>query len=86
MPPTTVRPTDPPPPPETCDIAKSKVPGAVLADAFANPATVAGYGLRCNPNLPAGPFNLERNSLTLRNPGLPYHPLFNGVIWKCGCQ
>ncbi len=68
-----------------CEIAANKVPGAVINAATGNPQSVAGYGLRCNPNLPAGPLNPERGWLSLRNPGLPYHPLFNGLVWKCGC-
>ncbi len=70
---------------QICDAAKNKVPGAVVNAATGNPQTVAGYGLRCNPNLAAGPLNPERTWLSLRNPGLPYHPLFNGLAWKCGC-
>ncbi|MCB9175776.1 MAG: hypothetical protein H6648_01350 [Caldilineae bacterium] len=70
---------------QVCDLAKSKVPVGVLNDALANNAGVSGWGLACNPNLAVGPLNPLRTWLSLRNPGLPYHPLFNGVVWKCGC-
>jgi hypothetical protein len=32
-----------------------------------------------------GPFNPLRTCLTLRNPGQPYHPLFNSLVFKAGC-
>ena len=79
-------PTDPPiDPANLCEIAKNKVPAAVIAAAQANPQSVAGYGLRCNPNLAGSPLNPPRTWLSLRTPSLPFHPLFNGLTWKCGC-
>ncbi len=61
------------------------VPRAVIDAAVANPSSVQGYDQRCNPNLPMGPSNGKRGRLGLQNPGAPYHPIFNGVVYKCGC-
>ncbi len=67
------------------DAARERVPPAVLAAALADPSKVAGYGLPANPNLPPGPNNPPRNCLSLVDPGKPYHPLFNSLIFKAGC-
>ena len=40
----------------------------------------------CNPNAPIGPQNLYRDKLTLQDVNKPYHPIFNRLQWKCGCQ
>lgn len=69
-----------------CPSLEAKVPPAVVGAAVANPAGVGGWGMRCSPNLPAGPTNGLRQWLTLRSPGLLYHPLFNNVVWSCGCR
>ncbi len=71
--------------PEICEAIKARVPAAVINDAVAAPATVAGHGMACNPNLPVGANNPLRRYLGLRNPSAPYHPIFNSVVWKCGC-
>lgn len=71
--------------PEICEAIKARVPAAVINEAVAAPATVAGHGMACNPNLPVGANNPLRRYLGLRNPAAPYHPIFNGVVWKCGC-
>ncbi len=60
------------------------VPQQVINDALANPSSVQGYGARCYPSQPPSPYNLTRHYLSLRRP-VPYHPLFNGLIYKCGC-
>ncbi len=71
--------------PEICEAIKARVPAAVINDAVADPAKVGGHGQACNPNLPTGPGNALRRYLGLRNPSSPYHPIYNGVVWKCGC-
>lgn len=71
--------------PEICEAIKSRVPAAVINDAVAAPDKVAGHGQSCNPNLPVGANNPLRRYLGLRNPASPYHPIFNGIQWKCGC-
>jgi len=68
-----------------CDYVQMRVPQSVVNDAMANPANYAGYGMRCNPNVPSSPYNIERTTLALQNPKALFHPLFNTVIWKCGC-
>jgi len=84
--PTTPPTTPPPPPPEVCESVKNKVPSAVLSAAAAAPQTVQGWDQLCNPNLPQSPFNVKRNRLTLQDEGKRYHPLFNSLVWKCGCH
>ena len=79
-------PTPAPLPPEVCVYAQAVVPNPVLAAAVANPASVAGYDELCYPNRPTGPtFNVIRRFLGLENPNVAYHPMFNTVVWKCGC-
>jgi len=74
-----------PMPPEVCTYVQSRVPNPVLAYAVANPASVAGYNELCYPNQSASPWNVIRRFLGLENPNLAYHPMFNTVVWKCGC-
>jgi hypothetical protein len=57
-----------------------------LAKALQDPAALYGHGLPCNPSLAPGPANLPRNSLSLANASRPYHPIFNRLVWKCGCR
>ena len=83
-------PTAPPQPtpvpaPEECAFVANKVPGQARADALANPASVYGYQMLCNPNLPPSPFNTMRNRLSMQNAAKPYHPMYNGLVWSCGC-
>jgi hypothetical protein len=68
-----------------CDHIQALVPNAAVNAAISNPAGVYGYGTLCFPNRPGGPFNRMRNQLSLRNPAVPYHPAYNGLVWKCGC-
>lgn len=74
-----------PPQPEVCDAARAGVPAAVLSAAITSPSSVSGYGELCNPNAGASTFNHPRDRLSLELPGRPYHPLFNSLVWKCGC-
>jgi hypothetical protein len=72
--------------PEVCESIRGRVPAEVINDALANPDRIAGHQQLCNPNLPAGPFNTLRRFLSLRNPNAPFHPLFNNLVWRCGCR
>jgi len=84
--PTPVTPTTPAPlPKEACAYLSGRVPPQAIADALANPSKVAGYGLLCNPNLAPSPYNVERSRLSLQSANKPYHPLYNGLVWSCGC-
>lgn len=82
----------PPTPPfyealEPCDdLARAGVPAAAVAAALGNPASIAGYGQRCIPSQPPSPFNVLRRFLSTGAPGKPYHPLFNGLVYRCGCR
>lgn len=69
-----------------CPQAESKVPAAALAQALSNPASLSGFNTPCNPNVPQSPVNPIRRHVSLRNVNLPYHPLYNGLILRCGCQ
>lgn len=68
-----------------CNELKGRVPEAAFVDATAHPEQIAGYQLACHPNRPPSSDNPRRNVLGLRNPNMPYHPLFNSLTWKCGC-
>jgi hypothetical protein len=68
-----------------CDYLTGRVPVAAINDAVANAAAVYGYGMLCQPNVPPNPWNGLRNKLSLRNPAVPYHPVYNGLVWSCGC-
>ena len=69
-----------------CPGLDRKVPSAVIADKAARPENVNGWGLRCNPAQPPSPFNGLRTSLTLQNGGLPFNPVSNNLVYKCGCN
>lgn len=71
---------------QMCDRLTGRVPAAAIAEALANPDSVGGWNQRCFPGLPEGPNNGLRQYLGLTNPGLPFHPLFNTLIWRCGCR
>jgi hypothetical protein len=74
-----------PPAPEACSFLQGRVPAAVITDAIANPGKIPGWLEPANPNLPAGPGNPPRHQLSIVNPGLPWHPLYNSLIYKVGC-
>jgi uncharacterized protein YegL len=71
--------------PGVCDVALARAPASAVSSGVANPNTVAGFGERCNPSSPPGPFNGQRDQLSIEQPSKPYHPLYNGLAWKCGC-
>jgi hypothetical protein len=83
--PTTPPTTPPPPPAEACDFLAGKAPAQAIADAIGNPASVFGYQMLCNPNVLPSPFNTIRSQLSMSNPAKPYHPLYNALVWSCGC-
>lgn len=87
--PTTPTPVTPTPPPaadaEACPNLDTKVPASVIGAALGSPDSVSGWGELCNPSLPPSIWNTQRHYLSLRNPGAPYNPLYNGVVYKCGC-
>jgi hypothetical protein len=63
------------------------VPQAAISDAMANPGAYGGWDLPCNPNLPPnGALNPMRRHLDLLSSTKPYHPLYNGLVWRCGCR
>ncbi len=61
------------------------VPPAVLNAAVAKPEAISGYRQPANPNIAVGPMNPLRTCLTLVDSGKPWHPLFNGLVFKAGC-
>jgi len=86
-PPTPVPPTSIPPEtaPRACAILDGRVPPAAVEAALANPSLVAGWDELLNPGSPPSPSNPRRRWLTLRNAAVPYHPLFNPLVFKIGC-
>jgi hypothetical protein len=72
--------------PVVCSVTQRRVPPVYISAALASPDTVSGYGEPCYSNLPPGPLNPPRRNLAPRNPNLPFHPLFNPLVWKCGCS
>lgn len=84
--PTSAAPAPDPAAPIVCAGLRGKVPPAVLNQALSNPYGIQGYGERQFPNLPAGPQNPRRRHLQLRNPGLAWDMLFNGLIYRAGCS
>ncbi len=80
--------TSPPTPglqPGVCAFILNRVPPVAIAAAIANPDSTGGWGERAVPGLPASPFNPPRHWLTIQSVSLPYHPLYNGLIYKAGC-
>jgi hypothetical protein len=71
--------------PEMCPGLDKLVPQAVIANALANPEDVYGWDQLCTPSQPPSPWNVMRSRLSMQVPGKPYHPLFNSVVYKCGC-
>jgi len=85
-PPTPVTPTEPPDPEaQACPGLEDKVPAAVIGAALGSPEGVSGWKELCQPSKPPSPYNTLRTHLSLRNPGSPYNPLYNSVVYKCGC-
>jgi hypothetical protein len=77
----------PPEPPtaEACTFVNNRAPAAAIADALANPDGVPGWGMLCNPSVPPSRINVLRTWLSLQNISMPYHPVGNGLVYKCRC-
>ena len=71
--------------PLACPGIDIHVPPAVIAASIVGHTNVGGWGELCNPSLPPSAWNGTRRYLSLRNPSAPYHPLFNSLVYKCGC-
>jgi uncharacterized protein YegL len=78
-----------------CRITRLKAPGAAIDAALAHPDRIWGWNLLSDPNKPGAPPypepgydwppNPRRTCLDIWNRGIPYHPLFNSVVWRAGC-
>ncbi|MEO8082184.1 MAG: vWA domain-containing protein [Ardenticatenales bacterium] len=68
-----------------CPRLMNRLPRAAIDAALADPTRVGGWGVPCRVGQPVGPMNPLRRWLDLRNANLPWHPVFNGVVFKCGC-
>lgn len=78
-----------------CRITRIKVPQAFIDMALANPPAIMGWNTLQNPNKPGSPPfptpghdwppNPRRTCLDLQNRAVPFHPLFNSVLWRAGC-
>lgn len=76
---------EPTPPSVVCPQILGRVPPAAIAAALADPSSVEGHDQLQDPGKPEGPFNPRRLRLSLRALALPYHPLFNGLVYRAGC-
>lgn len=93
LPPPAPTPTLPPPALPTpvvsqaqvCRFIRGRVPDAIIADALANPHKVGGYDRLRDPSKPESPFNPRMTYLSLRNVNVPFHPLFNSLVFRGGC-
>ncbi len=83
--PTSGTPTAATPVARVCPGLGDHVPGTVIASSLANPETVSGWGLRCDPFQPPSPTNVLRTQLGLQIASFVYHPLFNGLVFRCDC-
>lgn len=79
-------PTEPPVTGQVCQFILNKVPPQVIAAALANPDAVYGFNRPRNPNKPQHHLlNPPRVFLSVRNPNVHFHPLFNSLHWVAGC-
>lgn len=74
-----------PPTPDVCSGLERLVPSAAIDTALASPDRVSGWAVPANRNLRASRFNSIRKWLSIRNPNIPFHPLFNGVQFVSAC-
>lgn len=87
-------PTATPPPaphpvciPRLCPRLDAHVPAPQIAAALADPAAVEGFCLARNPAMPPHPlYNPRRVWLELADYGKPFHPVFNGLVFRAGCR
>lgn len=91
--PTSVVPTPPPltpvptpVEPAPCPRLSGRIPQAAIDGALADPSRVGGWNLPCRIGHPISPLNPPRRRLDLRNVNQPWHPVFNGLVFKCGCS
>ena len=78
-----------------CRITLQKAPRESIEFALANPERISGWNRLLDESKPgAPPFpnpghdlppNPRRTCLDIQNRAIPFHPLFNGVIWRAGC-
>jgi hypothetical protein len=71
--------------PVVCPHLIGRVPRVAIDVALADPQRVFGWNMLCNPSVPESRFNQRRRQLSLSNIGLAYHPLYNGLVYRCGC-
>ncbi len=78
-----------------CRITQRNVPAWVIEAAQADPERVYGWNLLLDEGKPGAPPyptpghdrppNPRRTCLDLQNRNVPWHPLFNSVVWRAGC-
>ncbi|MBK6768386.1 MAG: hypothetical protein IPG72_05035 [Ardenticatenales bacterium] len=79
-------PTEVPQTGQVCQFIVNKVPAQVIASALANPDAVYGFNRPRNPNVAVSyPLNPRRVYLSLWNPHVHFHPMFNSLKWVAGC-
>lgn len=80
--------TPPPTAPARCICAEARrlLPPAILDAAAAHPDGVYGWRLGLNVARRVGPANPPRECLSVRNPNVPYHPMWNGPMYIVGCR
>ncbi len=70
---------------KACPRLERRVPPSAIDAALANPNKVGGYNRLRDENKPASPMNPRQVNLSLLNPSVPYHPLFNPLHFRAGC-
>lgn len=73
-------------PRECPKLERKGVARATIDLALEAPHTVYGWGMLRNPGVPASPTNGYRSLLSISDPGKPYHPVHNGIVYKAGCS
>ena len=78
-----------------CRITRLKAPQPAIDLALANPDRIWGWNRLLDEGKPGSPPwpepgydappNPRRTCLDIWNRGIPYHPLFNSVVWRAGC-
>ncbi|MCB9176303.1 MAG: VWA domain-containing protein [Caldilineae bacterium] len=78
-----------------CRITRLKAPQSAIDLALANPDRIWGWNRLLDEGKPGSPPwpepgydappNPRRTCLDIWNRGIPYHPLFNSVVWRAGC-
>jgi hypothetical protein len=53
--------------------------------AIAHPWEIEGYYQLMNPAVPQSEWNTCRTLLSIKDSGKPWHPTFNGLVYKAGC-